>query len=272
MEPYWDSIERIIKESDVILNVLDARLVEYSRNEELEKLIKKIGRPVIFVINKADLVSKEALELSVDKLKQEGIENAVYVSNRRAKTIKNLIAMIKKVFDKYGKRSLSHKDEMAHRIAKGGIVIGVVGYPNVGKSSVINAINFKKKAQVSSRAGTTHGIHWISGKGIKMIDTPGVIPLKHVDDTIMGMIGARGTEKLKEKDTVAMRIIEMFLKKNKGAFERFYKIKIDDGLNSYEILEELGRLRGHLKKGGEVDEMRTSDMIIMDWQNGGLRL
>lgn len=62
MQPYWDLIKRVVIESDVVLEVLDARLIELSRNEEVERLIKEIKRPVIFVVNKSDLVSKRALE------------------------------------------------------------------------------------------------------------------------------------------------------------------------------------------------------------------
>ena len=81
--PYWQRIKETIKESDIVLNILDARLVELSRNAKLEELIKGIRRPIIYVINKADLVSKRALEIAVDKLKEQGIENIIYVSCKR---------------------------------------------------------------------------------------------------------------------------------------------------------------------------------------------
>ena len=73
MEPYWDLIKRIIIESDLVLEILDARLVELSRNEEVERLIKEIKRPVIFVVNKSDLVSKQSIRGQIDKLSQEGV-------------------------------------------------------------------------------------------------------------------------------------------------------------------------------------------------------
>ena len=62
MEPYWDLIRRIITESDLVLEILDARLVELSRNEKVEELIEEVGKPVIFVVNKSDLVSRESLK------------------------------------------------------------------------------------------------------------------------------------------------------------------------------------------------------------------
>lgn len=276
--PYWQKIRQMIKESDIVLEILDARLVELSRNAELEEMIKEINRPVIIVVNKADLVSRQALEISIDKLKDNVKGEVVYVSNRQTRTIKTLITTIKKVFEQYGKREsevynkFTPKRQRKHREAKGDIVVGVFGYPNVGKSSIINGLAFKKKAKVTSVAGTTHGAHWITaGSNIKLIDTPGILPLKYNDEVRLALIAAKNVEKIKERDIVSMRIIEMFLENNKKGLEEFYNIEIE-GDNSYEILEEIGMKKAHLKKGGVVDEARTSTMIIRDWQQGKLKL
>lgn len=189
MEPYWNLIKEIIRESDIILEVLDARAVEISRNEVIEKMVRDWNVPRIFVVNKIDLVNKKDLELSVEKLLREienlqlgnreaGRDEVVYVTNRRTKTIKILIAKIRQMFKVFGKRKHFAPNpfiERPFREAKADIVVGVIGYPNVGKSSIINALCFKKKAKVASKAGTTHGVHWLSaGKDIKLIDTPGV--------------------------------------------------------------------------------------------------
>jgi len=277
MEPRWKTIQRIVKESDVVLYILDARFIEYSRNLDIEKTIKQIGRPVIFVINKADLVSRTALEKSVDKLRDEGKE-VVYTSSKKKNTMRNLLFQIKKVFEKHGKSERERYDkftpkaERRHRQAFGGIIVGVVGYPNVGKSAIINGLSFSKKAKVSSKAGTTHGLQWVKATDeIKLLDSPGVIPLKYMDESKLALISAKSADKIKEKDIVAMRIIEIFLDTNKKALEKHYKVEIE-GSNSMEVLEEIGRKKGHLKKGGEVDETRVSEMIIRDWQTGKLKL
>ena len=269
MEPYWDLIERIIDESDVVLEILEARLVDFSRNAKIEELIKKANRPRIFVINKADLVSKEVIQKEVEKLSREGV--VVYVTRDDKKTFKILLSKIKQEFKKRGKLQVIDEN---HRAAKGDIVVGVVGYPNVGKSSVINGIAFSKKAIVSKRAGTTHGIHWIkASEEIKLIDTPGVIPLDYNDEVKLGLICARDSHRLKQPDLVAARIVQMFIEKNKKAFEDYYGIKIDDETKSpYEIIEEIAIKKSHLKKGGLADEIRMSIIIVKDWQDGKLRL
>ena len=103
MEAYWDLIGRIIKESDLVLEVLDARLVELSRNDMVEKMVEEIGRPMLFVINKSDLVSKKSLKEQVIELKKKG--DVVFVSANKPKDVKVLLYAIKKIFKKHGKRS-----------------------------------------------------------------------------------------------------------------------------------------------------------------------
>ena len=106
-EGYWEVIPRIITESDLVLEVLDARLVELSRNEQIEKLIEEIGRPMIFVINKSDLVSKERLKEQVKELKKKG--DVIFVSTKQKGGSKVLLYQIKKAFKKYGKGKLNQE-------------------------------------------------------------------------------------------------------------------------------------------------------------------
>jgi ribosome biogenesis GTPase A len=279
MEPYWDLVKQIVRESDIVLEILDARAVDISRNLQLEQLIKDKNRPRIYVINKVDLINKRELENIVAKMHKEPNSEIVYVTKRDKRSARNLLAKIRQVFAKYGKRPDFGKDPIIkrpYREAKADIVVGVVGYPNVGKSSIINAISFTSKAKVSSKSGTTHGVHWITaGKDIKLIDTPGVIPLEKVDETKLGIIAAKSIDRLKEPDVVAGTIIDQYLKENKlGVLEEFYGFKIleEDKENPYFILDRLAIAKGHLKRGGFPDEKRTSRMLVKDWQEGHLKL
>ena len=274
--PYWDVIKRIIVESDVVLEVIDARMIGLSRNEEVENLIKEIGRPMIYVINKSDLVKKEVLR---ENLGMFGKEKVVFVSNRDKSSYKILLYTIRKEFKKYGKRILPTDDGTSEgykfRLPNAEIVVGVLGYPNVGKSSIINGLAHKKKAKVSKKAGTTHGMHWIRvSDDIKIIDSPGVIPLQADDDLRYGLIGARDIEKIRNLDTVSYGIIKMFMKNDKKAFEKYFDIIIDD--NEKEdfdlIIEKIGKRKGYLQSGGVVDENRVFTNILKSWQDGKLRI
>jgi ribosome biogenesis GTPase A len=273
-EAYWDVIRRIIIESDLVLEVLDARLVELSRNEEVERLIKEVGRPMIFVVNKCDLVSKESLKKQVKELRKSG--DVVFVSTKKKGGSKVLLYQIKKVFKKYGKRYVPPKNKFTpkaeYREARANIVVGILGYPNVGKSSIINALAHKKKVKVSKRSGTTHGVHWINvTQDIKLLDSPGVIPLVKEDEIRYGLIGARDTEALKNPELVAHAVIKLFLKKNKKALEEFYKIDIENE-DVEDIVGQLALKKGFLLKGGKADKHRLVMIIVRDWQQGRLRL
>jgi len=272
-EPHWDLVRRIISESDLVLEILDSRLVELSRNEEVERLIEEIGRPMIFVINKSDLVSIEKIEEQADKLREKG--EVVFISTKEKGSGKILLYKIKKVFKKYGKREVEVRDKFnkkpKYREAMANIVVGVLGYPNVGKSSIINILAHKKKAKVSKKSGTTHGIHWISiNQEIKLIDSPGVIPLQKEDEIRYGLIGAKDTEALKNPEIVAYAIIKLFLDKNQRAFEEFYNIDMIG--NVEEIVNKIAEKKSYLLKGGRFDENRAIMTIVRDWQQGRLRL
>lgn len=272
-EPHWDLVKRIITESDLVLEILDARLVELSRNEEVERLIESVGRPMIFVINKSDLVSNEDIKEQIENLRKKA--EVVFISTKKKGSGKILLYTIKKVFKKYGKREVEVRDKFApkpkYREAMANIVVGVLGYPNVGKSSIINMLAHKKKAKVSKKSGTTHGIHWINiNQEIKLIDSPGVIPLQKEDEIRYGLIGAKDNEALKNPGLVAYAIIKLFLEKNKKAFEEFYKIEMSGSVE--DIINKIAEKKAFLLKGGIFDENRTFAIIVRDWQEGRLRL
>ncbi len=270
MEPYWDLVERIICESDLVLEVLDARLVELSRNERVEELVKKIGRPLVFVVNKSDLVSSKRLKGQVRELREKG--DVIFISTKSPKDIRIILQVIKKVFKNHGKREIIPREKgepkLKIREAKGDIIVGILGYPNVGKSSIINALTHKKKVKVSKKSGTTHGIHWVrGGSGIKFIDSPGVIPLVKEDEIKYGLIGAKDNERLKNPALVAHAVIKLFMEKG---IVRLYGFELNEDIDS--VIERIGHKKGFLLKGSKVDENRVCSMIVKDWQEGRLRL
>ena len=235
IKPYWKVVEEIINESDIILEVLDARMVNLSRSEEIERLVN----------------DNKVIEKHKKLLKKEALCYVVSSINRSS---------ITKLRDHLLK--LSKNQEFMR--------IGVLGYPNTGKSSIINALVRRKKAKISSRAGTTHGQQWIKlSDNVRIIDSPGVIPLKQNDELRYALIGSRNPEKIKNLDLVAHEIIKLF--KNSDNLKKHYKIDIESN-NPEQIIGEIGRKKGFIKKGNEIDEIRVAMKIIRDWQSGKLRL
>tara|TARA_Y100000310_G_scaffold343535_1_gene451680 strand:+ start:1205 stop:2020 length:816 start_codon:yes stop_codon:yes gene_type:complete len=249
--PYWKVLEKIIDESDIILEILDARMPELSRNEELENLIKQKGKRLVFILNKSDLITDKLIAKRKAKLKSRASTYAISAKN---------------------KETLSKLRQFIFAQARGSefFRVGVVGYPNTGKSSIINSLVRRRKAPVSSRAGTTHGQQWIKmAENIRVIDSPGIIPLKQTDEVRYALIGSKNPEKIQNLELVAHKIIEIL--KETNSLHNYYKIDPEITDND-EIIEAIGRKRGFLKKGNEIDDTRVAITLIRDWQSGKLRL
>lgn|SRR3989344_6366908 len=245
---YWKLVTRVINESELVLIVLDARFPNQTRNPELERKIIKMKKDFIYIINKADLVDKTELEK-----KTRHIEPKVLVSSK-----KNLGTTIL-------------RNKIFHLIKKRPITISVVGYPNTGKSSLINCLKQKRSAGVSSRSGFTRGKQLLKiTEGIYLIDTPGVIPSSTRSETLKALTNIKNPETIKDPDLVAMKIINQFMKNNPQKLEDFYQIRVQDTLET--TLEAISKRLNHLKKGGKLDTDRTAKKIITDWQRGKLLL
>jgi len=252
MASYNMMVKDVIKKSDVLLEVVDARFPDETRNSDVERLVKRSGKPLIIVLNKCDLVSKEKLEASKSRLSK--VAPAVFVS----------------VKERFGTTMLRHKIlEVANMRGKN-VLVGSLGYPNTGKSSVINGVSGKTKASTSSVSGHTKGVQLVNaGSKIMFLDTPGVIPFADNDEYIQGLLGVKDATHLNDPIGVAMRIVEKFREENPNALEELYNIEIRD-LMIDEVLEMIGLECNFLKKKGEIDEGRTATRIINDWQKGSL--
>lgn len=252
MTSYKLMVQDVIKKADVLLEVVDARFPDETRNSEVERNIMRAKKPFIIVLNKSDLVSNEKLEKSKARLSK--IAPAVFVSGK----------------ERYGTTMLRHKILEVAGIKGRDILVGTLGYPNTGKSSVINGVAGKGKASTSSISGHTKGVQLVdAGSRIMFIDTPGVIPFDEHDEYVQGLLGVKDSTHLKDPIGVALKIIEKICSENKTALEAFYNVTIEDQ-DSYDVLEMIGMQCNFLKKKGEVDEMRAAVRIINDWQHGQL--
>ena len=248
-------INRVIEESDIILEVLDSRFIEKTRNFEIEKRVKRLGKVIIYVFNKSDLVNinKIKLKIELEKLKP----NLFFSSKERSGSVK-----LKKVIKIESKK-----------LKQESVNIGIVGYPNTGKSSLINSLTGKSAAKTSSEAGYTKGMQKIKlSKGLYLIDTPGIIPnLEKFSKNIKNLvkhshIGAVTWDKVKDPDLV----VDKLMKESPGVIEKHYKI--DTKMDSELLIEKLGKKLNYLKKGNLVDEVRTAKQILRDWQEGKIRI
>ncbi|MCL7415406.1 MAG: 50S ribosome-binding GTPase [ANME-2 cluster archaeon] len=252
MASYQRIAKDVIRKADILLEVIDARFPDETRNSEVERDIARSKKPFIIVLNKCDLVSKETLERTKSRL--SNVAPTVFVSSK----------------ERFGTTMLRHKILQTANIRGREILVGSLGYPNTGKSSVINAVTGKHSAGTSSISGHTKGVQHIkAGSRIKFIDTPGVIPFGENDEYLQGLLAVKDSTHLKDPIGVALKIIEKLCAENKPALESFYHITVEEQ-NSYEVLELIGYQSNFLKKGAEVDETRAAVKIINDWQTGRL--
>jgi len=249
---YWEVVKNIVHKADFIVAVLDARIPELSRNMDLESLALKSGKKLFLALNKVDLVSDAHLSF----LKKR-YQHAFFVSGSKSIGIGGLRTALLIAAKREGIENPK---------------VGVVGYPNVGKSAIINALAHRAKAIVSATAGTTKGVQIVSARNLQILDSPGVFPYGD-DEVKLGILAAKNPEQLKNPTLVACRIIEKVIESNRNSLEDFYKIKIDEEMpDSYEMLLQIGQQRKFLLKGGITDENRAAVQVIRDWQTGKLRI
>jgi hypothetical protein len=248
---YPSLLAKVIETSDIILEILDARFPLEMQNKELSELIKSKGKKIIYVLNKSDLTKNRDKKLSPQ----------VFVSCKTHEGVKQLRNKIKAEASKIKK--ISKYDR---------IQVGVIGYPNVGKSSLINLLIGRGSAKVGSEAGFTKAIQKLRlTEDILLLDSPGVIPAKEYSMTNEEKIaeqvkvGGRSYNQVRSPEIALNEIV----KKYKKALERFYKIKIED---AEDLIEKLGRKKGFLRKGGEVNSDRSARAVLKEWQLGKIKI
>lgn len=263
-EKYPSLVKNIVENSDIILQILDSRFPEDSRNHEMEKLIKSNCRRVIFVLNKADLLkNKDKLR---NKIKNE-LFPYVFTSCTKRYGVKELRNRIKQETKKV--ENPINKDNL------GKITVGIIGYPNTGKSSLINLLIGKSSAGTGAEAGFTKGIQKIKlSENIVLLDTPGIIPEKEYSGIKKDLIakhtkmGGRSHSQVKDPENVVFSL----MKEHPNMFEEHYKVKLKQKNNVEELIEKLGRKKGFLKREGEVNEDKTARSILKDWQEGKIKI
>ncbi|MBI5797513.1 50S ribosome-binding GTPase [Candidatus Woesearchaeota archaeon] len=237
MKNFWEIVNKVIKDSDIILLVMDARFPELTDNPELQERAGE--KPIIHVLNKTDLVERSLME----KWKKKK-QNVVYLS---AKEHKGTTILLRKILE----------------LAQGkNVTVGVVGYPNTGKSSVINALKGRHATRTSPHSGFTKGRQLVRiTENIYLLDTPGVLPYMEKDEIKLSVIGARDFTKTKDPDLAAMELINQ----KRNIICKHYGIK--EG-NAEKIIKEIALKYKKLGKGGIANIDATARMILKDWQKG----
>jgi hypothetical protein len=162
---------------------------------------------------------------------------------------------------------------MASQLKKEKVIVGILGYPNTGKSSLINILIGKSSAPASSQSGYTKSMQKIKlTKGIMLLDSPGVIPkieYSSIDFKKIAKhakIGSRTYSHVKDPEQIISELVHLY----PGLIEKHYEIDAEGNVET--LIEELGKQKNMYKKGGIVDEDKVSRLILKDWQEGKIRM
>ncbi len=255
MQGFWSMANHVIRRSDILLEVIDARMPDMTRNRNVEGKIRGKRKAFILVLNKSDLITRSMRD---DFMRKTKSTTAVFVSCKKNKGIAELREMI-----------LDVSSRRRHNQRAG---VGVIGYPNTGKSSVINALVGRSVAKTSPVAGMTRGVQWVSGgDDVMFLDTPGVMPMDDRTEADQAVMGAIDPDKLENPEMAAIRIIQLFKGSSMRNLERFYGIAAGTG-DAAKTFMEICRRKNFLLRGGRLDEARTAMLVVRDWQRGKLLL
>ncbi|MCC6005048.1 MAG: 50S ribosome-binding GTPase [Thermofilum sp.] len=241
-------LRRLIKKVDVVLEVVDARDPWGTRSIEVERYAEKLGKPIVLVINKSDLVPAEVLKKWKNILGEK--YPVVFISASKRLGTSNLWKMLKKY--------------ASMRRGKKFITVAVVGIPNVGKSALINYLKGAHSVGASPIPGYTKAVTRLRvSRWLRVYDTPGIVPKLSAEE--LAIRGALRPEALEDPVPAAVKLIELILKKNPALLKNLYGVETGD---PYQFLEEFARKRGLLRKGGEPIIEEAARIVIRDWQAG----
>ncbi|CAL0310641.1 unnamed protein product [Lupinus luteus] len=248
----WGELYKVIDSSDVVVQVLDARDPQGTRCYHLEKHLKEncTHKHMVLLLNKCDLIPAWATKGWLRVLSKEYPTLAFHASINKS----------------FGKGSLLSILRQFARLKsdKQAISVGFVGYPNVGKSSVINTLRTKNVCKVAPIPGETKVWQYITlTKRIFLIDCPGVV--YHNKDTETDVV-LKGVVRVTNLQDAADHIGEVLKRVKKQHLQRAYKIKEWEDDNDF--LVQLCKSSGKLLRGGEPDLMTAAKMILHDWQRG----
>lgn len=257
-------IKELLPLTDAVTVLLDARIPKSSENPELDEIVG--DKPRIYLLNKCDLADDDITSQWIEHYKRAG-HAALAADCRSGRGLNKYRALVREVC----------REKIESNIEKGmagrPVRVMVVGIPNTGKSSFINRMAGGSKAKVEDRAGVTRSNQWfVVGEGLELLDTPGVLWPKFDDPAVGDKLAFTGGIKdtVLDPELLAMRLADVLYRLYPEKLEERYKIKQQGEIEPYDLLCLIGRKRGMLAGGGEVDTDRAANMLLNEFKAGKL--
>lgn len=256
-------ISENLKNVDIVLELLDSRIPQSSKNPEIARLVEQ--KPVLVLLNKSSLADPRVTSQWIDYYAKKGIE-ALPIDCITGENVGKIGASVRRILSdklkRYEEKGMSGKQLRAM----------IVGIPNVGKSSLVNKLSGHKKAKVENRPGVTLNKQWVTtNQGFELLDMPGVLWPKFEDRLTGENLAATGAIKDAILDTeelgmiLAKRLFDLY----PDEFCTRYKLQADElsELDAYDLLCTVGKKRGFLMSGGEINTERAALMLLEEFRS-----
>lgn len=259
---------RIMTESlglvDAVIEVTDSRIPYSSRNPEMDRLVGR--KPRLVLLNKCDTADDALTARWLEYYKNAGV-NAIATDCKSGMNVQRIVPVIKdmlqETIDRWASRGMTGK----------AIRLMIVGIPNVGKSSLINRLAGSKRAKVEDRPGVTKGKQWVAvSSDIELLDMPGVLWPKFSDKDVGLCLAFTGAIKddIMDMEALACEFIAKMRAVNPEALAVRYSIALSDEMDDYDVLCAIGKKRGFLVSGGEINTERAANILLDEFRSGKL--
>ena len=253
-----------VKNVDIVVEILDARIPISSRNPDVDSMVGE--KPRLIVLNRADQADEKMNRLWADHFRSKGW-SVMVTDCKSGSGVNQFSATVRSAL----------KEKIARWEEKG--LVGrpvramVIGVPNVGKSTFINQVAKRKSAKAANKPGVTRGKQWITvDSGLELLDTPGILWPKFEDQSVGLNLAYTGAVKdaIMDLETLSSHLMGLLAKRYPDAITARYKITISPEMEDWELLEAAGRKRGFLISGGEVDLERMARVLLEEYRSGKL--
>jgi ribosome biogenesis GTPase A len=250
---------------DAVVEIVDARSPLSSRNPEMDHMTK--NKPRLVLLNKSDLADEKTTQQWINYFRKNGSE-ALAVDCKSGKGLKAILPAIKNTVLK----------ELMEKRAKNGMTgaairLMIVGIPNVGKSSLINKLAGSKRAKVEDRPGVTRTKQWVKlDNNTELLDMPGVLWPKFEDQDVAVRLAFTGaiSDDILDIETLAMKLLSYLAVNYPESLKERYKIDLSDDDTGLELLEKVGKKRGMMISGGEINTERAAITVLDEFRSGKL--
>ena len=259
---------RIMTESlglvDAVIEVTDSRIPYSSRNPEMDRLVGR--KPRLVLLNKCDTADDALTARWLEYYKNIGV-TSIATDCKSGKNVQRIVPVIKdmlqETIERWASRGMTGK----------AIRLMIVGIPNVGKSSLINRLAGSKRAKVEDRPGVTKGKQWVAvSSDIELLDMPGVLWPKFSDKNVGLCLAFTGAIKddIMDMEALACEFIAKMRAVNTEALAGRYSIALSDEMDDYDVLCAIGKKRGFLISGGEINTERAANILLDEFRSGKL--